>query len=177
MSQKIHIANQLISDIYVIAVPDAAWSLVDIFTGISIDLLTDEIPIIDPVKTFNDLASVLIQLVETEEAVKNKDALRKFFKRGSIQVWGGSYKEVFEKKMWIIDGFKPSFWGALFGARDVTLLMVDSNFTKIAYFNSNSDVSWLAQGDQIFRTKVGHPWDKEPKGTVHQWKTSKLARV
>ena len=92
-----------------------------------------------------------------------------------LQLVLGDVINVLNKKTYEnpLNYLSPSFYGTLLGASDMTLIIVSEGLAKAAYFNSNSDYSWICTEEGVVRAKYGHLWVEDPSKGNYSWSDKK----
>lgn len=101
--------------------------------------------------------------------------VKELFEKHSVHIAPDEVIKVFDKTMINqLSYLSPSAWGAVFGASDMALIIVNKSLEKKVAFNTNSDWSWIITGQGVLRAKYGTLWQQDRGSGFHSWGTDKL---
>ncbi|MCW8329251.1 hypothetical protein MD588_10580 [Photobacterium sp. SDRW27] len=169
MSNSVHFANNLDSDIYVMVAPNQDWVWADLSTDLAF-LAVDGIGAVNAVK---DVWTAIKTVQALGDGIGSALKFTEFFKKNGITIKSGQCKDVLSKTTYEnpLNYLTPSFWGALFGASDVTIIAVTDELKMSVMYNTNSDYSWIATGESVVRAKYGSLWQQSPQSGIHYFHT------
>ena len=167
MSNEMHFANQLNEDVYVLIAPNSDWTWADLATDLAF-LAVDGIGAINAVK---DVWTAIKTVQALGDGIGSALKFTEFFKENGITIESGEVKNVLDKTTYEnpLNYLSPSFYGTLLGASDMTVIVVTKELGKAAYFNSNSDYSWICTENGVVRAQYGHLWVQDPSEGEHDW--------
>lgn len=170
-----HFANELNEDVYVLVAPNSDWTWADLATDLAF-LAVDGIGAVNAVK---DVWTAVKTVQALGDSIGSALKFTEFFKENGITIKAGDVKDVLDKTTYKnpLNYLTPSFYGAIFGASDITVIVVTKELKKAAYFNSNSDYSWICTEEGVVRAKYGHLWVADPSEGDHKWTEPEVSKA
>jgi hypothetical protein len=101
--------------------------------------------------------------------------VKEFFEKHSLHIPPDKVIKVFDKTtINPLSYLSPSAWGAVFGASDMALIIVNKSLEKKVAFNTNSHWSWIITGEGVVRAKYGTLWQQDRGAGFYSWGTDNL---
>ncbi|MGB5960790.1 MAG: hypothetical protein WBG73_09055 [Coleofasciculaceae cyanobacterium] len=95
-----------------------------------------------------------------DQARKAQFELKSFLQENAVSIPAGDYKRIFDR--WSPTRFITlSDISSMFNSSNITLFVTNKSLSKIAKFNTNSDSSWILNGNEVVRAKYGSLWQED----------------
>lgn len=109
------------------------------------------------------IAGDLKNKMTVAQAEQELNSLRALLKEKGAVIEPGTYQEVW--RVFLPNPLRylgPSGWVSVTGGNDVTLLIANESLTRVLFYDSNSDESWIVKQNVVVRAQYGKIWVEDP---------------
>lgn len=190
--RQMHLSNGSSQPIYVMVTPSMGFAFANAFTSTAKQGVSarDGSPpsVTGAIKNLNDfqqLANLLVLMRMNQKVATSSggvqtqvylDEMKEYLKQNATTLAVGETKQLLK-----VDTANPvkylslDTWSALFNADALSLFIATEDMTKLVFFDSGADDSWIFRGEEVVRAKYGTLWQDDPgAGKVYVSKGDRL---
>jgi len=188
LTQHVYFANASSKDVYIMAVENLDWIIVDVIADVALFALgigeikavtgIAELPeALNTIKDIYKFLSIAVKLIGGTISIGSRSAeaimaVVEAFKKASIKIPCDDYKDAIDRGILGIY-LSASGYAGLFGASTVTLVVMSGDGKQVSQYNTGPDYSWIATNREVIvRSRYGTLWQEDPAEGSYDWKSS-----